>query len=82
MPLKAKAVALASMWTGLGISLYTLASVGFGVQLAVLGMGLAGTVAILFFVRTNGRTTEAHPVVAGVRVGRWPRPGTIDSTLT
>jgi uncharacterized protein len=60
MPPKAKAVALASMWTGMTISFYTLASVGFGFQLAVLGLGLAGTVTILFFVRT---TAARQPLI-------------------
>jgi uncharacterized membrane protein YbaN (DUF454 family) len=60
MPLKAKAVALASMWTGLTIGFYTLASVGFGVQLVVLGLGLTGTVTILFVVRT---TAARQPLI-------------------
>ena len=48
------------MWTGLTISLYMLASVGFGVQLAVLDLGLVGTVTILFVVRT---TAARQPLI-------------------
>ena len=53
MPRKAKALALVWMWTGLAISLHAMAALGPGVQLAMLTMGLLGTVAILFFVRTT-----------------------------
>ena len=53
MPLKAKAFALVSMWTGLGISLHVLATLGSGVQIAMVTMGVVGTVTILFFVRTT-----------------------------
>ena len=55
MPRKAKALALASMWTGVGVSTYMLATVGIGVQVFVLTMGALGTVTILFFIRTAGR---------------------------
>jgi uncharacterized membrane protein YbaN (DUF454 family) len=54
MPLKAKAVSLASMWTGIGISTYALASAGPMAQVAVVSMGVMGTAAMLFFVRTTG----------------------------
>jgi len=53
MPRKAKALALASTWTGVGISTYMLATAGIGAQLLVLTMGAIGTVTILFFVRTT-----------------------------
>ena len=53
MPLKAKALALTSMWTGVGISTYMLATAGIGVQLSVVAMGAIGTITILFFVRTT-----------------------------
>jgi uncharacterized membrane protein YbaN (DUF454 family) len=60
MPLKAKAVALAWMWSGLGISLYVLATAGMVIQLFVLTMGLVGTTAILFVVRT---TAARQPLI-------------------
>jgi hypothetical protein len=60
MPLKIKALALAWMWTGLGISLYVLAASGIGIQLFVLTMGLVGTATILFVVRT---TAERQPLI-------------------
>jgi uncharacterized protein len=60
MPRKIKALALAWMWTGLGISLYVLAASGIGIQLFVLTMGLMGTVTILFVVRT---TAERQPLI-------------------
>jgi uncharacterized membrane protein YbaN (DUF454 family) len=53
MPRKAKALALVSMWTGVGISTYMLATAGIGVQLFVLTMGAIGTVTILFLIRTT-----------------------------
>ena len=60
MPRKAKALALVSMWTGLGISLHALAEVGIGLQVAVLTMGLTGTFTILFVVRT---TAARQPLI-------------------
>lgn len=54
MPLKAKAVSLASMWTGIGISTYALAATGPIVQVAVVSMGVMGTLSLLIFVRTTG----------------------------
>jgi len=53
MPLKTKAIALASTWTGLAISLYAMAGVGVGAQLMVVSLGIVGTVTILFVVRTT-----------------------------
>jgi len=60
MPLKAKALVLAWMWSGLGISLYVLATAGVGIQLFVLTMGLVGTMTILFVVRT---TVARQPLI-------------------
>ena len=54
MPLKAKAVSLASMWTGIGISTYALASTGPMAQVAVVSMGVMGTLSSLIVVRTTG----------------------------
>jgi uncharacterized membrane protein YbaN (DUF454 family) len=53
MPRSAKAAALASMWTAIAVSVLALAPFGPGVQLAVVLMGVAGTVTILFIVRTT-----------------------------
>jgi uncharacterized membrane protein YbaN (DUF454 family) len=53
MPRRSKALALVSMWTGLGISIHALAAVGVASQLFVLSLGLVGTVTILFYVRTT-----------------------------
>jgi uncharacterized membrane protein YbaN (DUF454 family) len=52
---KAKLMAIASTWTGVGISVYALAALGVGVQLLVVALGLTGTITILFFVRTAAR---------------------------
>ena len=41
------------MWTGLGISFHKLATLGFGVQIAMVTIGLVGTATILFYVRTT-----------------------------
>jgi len=60
MPLKVKALVLAWMWSGLGISLYVLATAGVGIQLFVLTMGLVGTMTILFVVRT---TATRQPLI-------------------
>src|SRR5262245_44674908 len=46
-------VALPSTWTGLSVSIYVLASVGVGAQIAVAMFGLIGTGTILFLVRTT-----------------------------
>jgi uncharacterized membrane protein YbaN (DUF454 family) len=53
MPRKSKALALASMWTGLAISIPALASVGVAAQLVALSLGLVGSATILFLVRTT-----------------------------
>jgi uncharacterized protein len=53
MPRKTKMLALASMWFGISGSIYALASVGVGAQVAVAMLGLMGTGTILFVVRTT-----------------------------
>jgi uncharacterized protein len=53
MPRKTKMLALASMWMGIGVSIYTLASVGVGAQIAAALLGVIGTGTILFVVRTT-----------------------------
>ena len=53
MPRRAKMVALTSMWIGLSVSIYLLASVGVGAQIAAGMFGMIGTGTILFLVRTT-----------------------------
>ena len=53
MPWKSKALALAWMWAGLGISVPVLARVGVAAQMAALTFGVAGTATILLLVRTT-----------------------------
>ncbi len=53
MERRSKALALLSMWTGLGVSIPALAAVGVGAQLFALSLGLVGTATILFYVRTT-----------------------------
>jgi uncharacterized protein len=53
MPRKTKMLAIASMWIGLGVSIYALASIGVGAQIAAAMLGLMGTGTILFVVRTT-----------------------------
>jgi uncharacterized protein len=53
MPRRTKVVALTSMWIGLSVSIYVLASVGVGAQIAAAAFGLIGTGTILFLVRTT-----------------------------
>ena len=53
MPRRAKMLALVSMWIGLSVSIYVLASVGVGAQIAAAMFGMIGTGTILFLVRTT-----------------------------
>jgi uncharacterized membrane protein YbaN (DUF454 family) len=53
MARRSKVLALVSMWTGLAMSIYALASVGVGAQMLAVSLGLVGTATILFFVRTT-----------------------------
>ena len=53
MPARNKAAALASMWGGVGASLYALAGVSVAAQVAVFSLALAGTATILLYVRTT-----------------------------
>jgi uncharacterized membrane protein YbaN (DUF454 family) len=53
MPLRSKVAALASMWAGLSIGWMALADAGLVIRLIVLSLGAAGTVAIVFYVRTT-----------------------------
>ena len=54
MPRKSKVVALASMWTGLGLSIYALADIGPGAQMLAAALGVVGSAAILFAVGESG----------------------------
>ena len=60
MPRRSKALALASMWTGIGISVHLLTTAGVAVQLLVVALGVVGSVTMLFFVRT---TPERQPLI-------------------
>lgn len=53
MPARSKAFALASMWTGVGASLYALADVGVAAQAVAVTLALVGTATILLYVRTT-----------------------------
>ena len=53
MPRRTKMLALVSMWVGLSLSIYLLASVGVGAQIAAALLGVIGTGTILFLVRTT-----------------------------
>jgi len=53
MPRQAKLLALAWMWTGLGLSIYALSSVGTAAQIGAALLGVIGTGTILFVVRTT-----------------------------
>jgi uncharacterized membrane protein YbaN (DUF454 family) len=53
MPRKTKMLALASMWIGLSVTIYALANVGVGAQVAAAMLGVIGTGTILFVVRTT-----------------------------
>jgi uncharacterized membrane protein YbaN (DUF454 family) len=70
MPRRSKALALAWMWTGLGISVPALASVGLAAQMAALAFGVAGTATILFLVRT---TAPRQPRILVAESGAGPR---------
>lgn len=53
MPARSKAAALASMWTGVGASVYAPAGVSITAQAAALSLALVGTATILLYVRTT-----------------------------
>ena len=52
MPVRAKLVSLAAMWTGISVSVSILSPTAPGIALIVLAAGLAGTAALLFWVRS------------------------------
>jgi hypothetical protein len=62
MTRRSKAFALASMWGGMALSWFALAGVGVALQLTTIALGLTGTAAVLFYVRTaaerSGRTCD------------------------
>jgi uncharacterized protein len=53
MARRAKIVALASMWTGVTLSAIALARVSTTAQIATIGLGVVGTITLLWFVRTT-----------------------------
>jgi hypothetical protein len=53
MPVSAKRAVLTTMWTAILVSSVLLAGVHRAAVLATIGLGLVGTVAILFAVRTT-----------------------------
>lgn len=53
MPRRTKWVAIASMWTGITLSMIALSRVGPVAQVVTLVLGLIGTVTLLWFVRTT-----------------------------
>ena len=53
MPRKSKVLALVSMWTGIGLSIHALSTLGLGAQLLVIALGVVGSATLLFFVRTT-----------------------------
>jgi hypothetical protein len=53
MPVSAKRAVLTTMWTAILVSSMLLAAVHWAAVLATIGLGLVGTVAILFAIRTT-----------------------------
>lgn len=53
MPRRGKVIALASMWTGITLSVIALSRVSAVAQLVTLALGLVGTVTLVWFVRTT-----------------------------
>jgi uncharacterized membrane protein YbaN (DUF454 family) len=60
MTRRAKAFAITSMWAGVGMSWVAAAGFGAAWQAATIALGLAGTAAVAFYVRTEA----AHPAHA------------------
>lgn len=52
MPPRAKIVSLAGMWGGIGTSLLAMGRVTSPLALIVMGLGVVGTCAIVFFTKT------------------------------
>jgi uncharacterized membrane protein YbaN (DUF454 family) len=61
MSSRTKTLALVSMWAGVALSVRALTAAGVIAQLFVLLLGLVGTVAILFYVRTTVRREPFLP---------------------
>jgi uncharacterized membrane protein YbaN (DUF454 family) len=85
MTLRGKGMALAAMWTGLTISWFTLARFGFVPQVLTIFLGMVGTAAILFCVRTVATTppttASSRQAVIGslLRVSLPYAPGSLRS---
>jgi uncharacterized membrane protein YbaN (DUF454 family) len=52
MPLRAKKLAVVSMWSGIMLSMLVLASAPWLIRLAIVTAGAIGTVVVWFYVRT------------------------------
>jgi uncharacterized membrane protein YbaN (DUF454 family) len=61
MPPMSKALALASMWTGIGASMWALDTAELAMRVAVLSLGLVGTGTILFWVQTTDARRSLIP---------------------
>jgi len=59
MPRSAKTAALTSMWIAIAVSAVVLASVHVAASVLTIGLGGAGTLAILFGIRTVPESREA-----------------------
>jgi len=74
MPASAKRAALIAMWVAVLISSAVLLSVHWGAAVATIGLGVIGTLSILFAVRTTQPPAPASPTRAtigsGARSGR------------
>ena len=59
MTRRSKALALASMWAGVGLSSLALAGIGLAWQMTMVALGVVGSAVVTFYVRThaddNGR---------------------------
>jgi uncharacterized membrane protein YbaN (DUF454 family) len=58
MPLRAKIVSLIGMWGGIGTSVVLMGGVHAVPSIVVMGLGVIGTCAIVFFTRTVRGTSD------------------------
>jgi hypothetical protein len=59
---RSKAIALASMWAGVGASCVALAGAGPTLQVTTIALGIAGTATFLWKVRTAPEPPHAVPM--------------------
>ena len=62
MPLRAKVIALAAMWTGISASSILLAGTGVAAPLVLVALGVVGTAVLLFWVKTLPADAAVIPV--------------------